>query len=364
MKRVFIALTHTLETSDWTRRHDADEVPDATPYGLHHLADHGFDVEFSTAATHPPRFRSRVGVKVTDTIHHRTDGLEFVPIGTHRRRLRTGAADAVFCYDERTGIPAALQPGADRAPVVSGIAWLARRTETSTLHRWAAQRALPRTDALFTQCAPMVDVLAHEWQVPRARLHFVPLGIDTDFFSTQPFPDPAAPAVISSAGEDRFRDHAQLIDAVRAIRSRRHPSTRLELATGLPVDLPAEWGTLYTERMNGRMRDVYGRSTVVAVALKPTDTGSGLTVVLEAMASGRPVVVTGNPGVSDYVAHGETGLLVPPNDPDAFAGALEALLDDPDRAREMGSRAAQVVRREFSSKQMSGHIAHILHAVT
>jgi glycosyltransferase involved in cell wall biosynthesis len=121
---------------------------------------------------------------------------------------------------------------------------------------------------------------------------------------------------------------------------------------------------LYTERMDGRMRGLYARSSVVAVALRPTPTGSGLTVVLEAMASGRPVVVTDNPGVSDYVEHGVTGLLVPPDDPAAFAGALRALLLDQDRCREMGRLAAERARERFTSAQMSAELAAILTTVS
>ena len=129
--------------------------------------------------------------------------------------------------------------------------------------------------------------------------------------------------LVMSAGEDRFRDHGLLIRAVSAVRDRR-PEVRLELASGLPFQAPEGLVTLHTERLNGRIRDVYRRASVAAVALHPTVTGSGLTVVLEAMASGRPVVVTANPGVADYVDHGETGLLVLAGDVDAFAGALAA----------------------------------------
>ena len=81
------------------------------------------------------------------------------------------------------------------------------------------------------------------------------------------------------------------------------------------------------------------------------------------MASGRPVVVTDNPGVSDYVEHGVTGLLVPPNDPQAFEGALRALLLDPDRSREMGCEAAVRARAQFTSAAMSGVLAGLLRDV-
>jgi len=58
--------------------------------------------------------------------------------------------------------------------------------------------------------------------------------------------------------------------------------------------------------------------------------------VLEAMACGKPVIATAVDGTPEAVAHGETGLLVPPRDPRALAGAVLALCSDPGRRRIFG----------------------------
>lgn len=60
------------------------------------------------------------------------------------------------------------------------------------------------------------------------------------------------------------------------------------------------------------------------------------TVVLEAMAAGRPVVAAASGGILDMVVDGSTGLLVPPGDAPALAQALAAVLSDPDKARAFG----------------------------
>lgn len=70
--------------------------------------------------------------------------------------------------------------------------------------------------------------------------------------------------------------------------------------------------------------------------------------LLEAMAAGSPVVATRVGGTPDAVVHGETGLLMPPADPDALAGALEQLLTDVDLARRMGEAGRTRVREMFS----------------
>lgn len=60
------------------------------------------------------------------------------------------------------------------------------------------------------------------------------------------------------------------------------------------------------------------------------------TVVLEAMAAGRPVVAAASGGIVDMVVDGQTGFLVPPGDADALAAALAELLSQPDKARALG----------------------------
>jgi alpha-maltose-1-phosphate synthase len=70
-------------------------------------------------------------------------------------------------------------------------------------------------------------------------------------------------------------------------------------------------------------------------------------VNLEAMACGTAVVGSRTGGIPEVVTDGETGLLVPPEDPQALAGALNALLRDPDRARAMGQAGRKRAVAEF-----------------
>jgi len=62
-------------------------------------------------------------------------------------------------------------------------------------------------------------------------------------------------------------------------------------------------------------------------------------VVIEAMASGKPTVATAVGGTPDLVDHGSTGLLVPPGDAPALCAAMATLIDNPDLRRHMATRA-------------------------
>ncbi|MGA8015400.1 MAG: glycosyltransferase family 4 protein [Candidatus Dormiibacterota bacterium] len=68
-------------------------------------------------------------------------------------------------------------------------------------------------------------------------------------------------------------------------------------------------------------------------------------VLLEAMASGVPVIASAIPGFSQVVESGRDGLLVPPRQPDAWSQALESLLGEPGRRTSMGRRGIEKARR-------------------
>ena len=70
--------------------------------------------------------------------------------------------------------------------------------------------------------------------------------------------------------------------------------------------------------------------------------------LLEACASGLPIVTTDVPGCRDVVQHGVNGLLVPPRDANALARALEVLLISPDRRITMGTAGRQLALNRFS----------------
>ena len=88
--------------------------------------------------------------------------------------------------------------------------------------------------------------------------------------------------------------------------------------------------------------------------------GEGLPFgVLEAMASGLPVVATRVSGHVDTVADGVTGLLVPPHDPPALAEAADALLADGARRLRMGEAARERVVRDFSVARMTAEVGDV-----
>ncbi len=75
--------------------------------------------------------------------------------------------------------------------------------------------------------------------------------------------------------------------------------------------------------------------------------------VLEAMAMALPVVGSAVGGIPEAVVDGQTGLLVPPDDPSALGAAIDSLASDPDRARALGAAGRERVLAEFSMERMA-----------
>ena len=75
-------------------------------------------------------------------------------------------------------------------------------------------------------------------------------------------------------------------------------------------------------------------------------------ILLEGMAMAKPVVATQIEGISEVVEHGKTGILVPPEDPQALAEGIIALLRDEDKARRMGQAGRKRVEEKFSVDEM------------
>jgi rhamnosyl/mannosyltransferase len=84
--------------------------------------------------------------------------------------------------------------------------------------------------------------------------------------------------------------------------------------------------------------------------------------LLEGAMYGKPMISSEiGTGTSYINAHGETGLVVPPSDPDAFREAMRTLWNAPEMAREMGLRAEARYRRLFTSEQMAANYVQLYH---
>ena len=115
-------------------------------------------------------------------------------------------------------------------------------------------------------------------------------------------------------------------------------------------DLPAEYAAAHI--------------VVVPSITDATGDRDGLpNVVLEAMSSGRPVVASDVGAVSSAVVDGRTGVLVPPGDAEALAGALEFLADQADMRERLGREARARVEADFELNSCTARLRAFLENV-
>ncbi len=162
--------------------------------------------------------------------------------------------------------------------------------------------------------------------------------------------------MICSVGAE-MRDYPTLLEAVRGTGLRCHVAAdhvrvdRLGFARRISTDTFAAMAS--AEVTIGRkplheLRELYARSRFVVVPLQPSDTDNGVTVILEAMAMGKPVICSRTRGQVDVIQDGITGIFVPVGDPKALRAAMLELWSDPERARAMGRAARAYVEKHHA----------------
>lgn len=215
---------------------------------------------------------------------------------------------------------------------------------------------------IIVQNAEDAETLIGRGIAARERVRLIPgAGVDLDRF--RPSAEPSGPprtALVSRLIEDKG-----LREAVAATRLLRERGTQIRLSlagardTGspaaLPEDLLAEWTREEGIEVLGFVGDIPALWAASHMAVLPSYYGEGVPLALiEAAASGRPMIAANGPGLRDIVRHGETGLLVPPRDVPALADAMARLAADPGLRRRMGQAARRLAEERFGDQAVIG----------
>jgi glycosyltransferase involved in cell wall biosynthesis len=347
--RVWVRLVHFLDVDRWRRDHAAGLVPDRVPFGLDWLGEHELTVRYE--APMAGRLRQALAARVSA----RSERVEWVEAIAGWTDAGARTADAILCWDESTGIPTALLGSGRGRPIVMGAQRLTDVAPEQTWMHRAATAAVRRCAAVFVQAQAQRRVMSELFGIQQ--VDFVPFGVDPDWF--RPQPGQVVPDRVVSVGHDSHRDHETLLAAMRMVREVR-PSAHLELATMADVSLAEPLGRLHRGSLGPDRQWFYPQAAVVAVAARPNIHGSGMSVVTEAMACGRPYVVTSSPGLEGYVEHGKHGLVVPPGDPRAMAAAILELLLDPERADALGRAGRSEVELRLNTREQARALAEVI----
>ena len=167
---------------------------------------------------------------------------------------------------------------------------------------------------------------------------------------------------VLAIGNDGHRDWETLIAAaphisapIRIFTSETPPST-------LPANVTWERADWYSQVLTDEeVRDLYRRAAVVVVPTKDVPQPSGQSVTLQAMATGRPVVLSNTRGLwaPAELRDGENLVLVPPADPRELAHSVRLLLDDQPRANAIGLAARKSVLAGATSQRYAERLLEV-----
>lgn len=322
------------DVPSWEERHANGLIPDRWPYGLNGITRH---------------FEAARAVEVGPLRPLRL----LRALLARRQPQRDGQPATIsLSWEEDVALRMLEQYPADVA--MSGVIWAtdAPNSRGAQLKRHLSRKALRRMSLLWTLSKPQVEIVERWLGAGGPPVRYLRFGVDHEFFAEKPFP--TTPRLFS-AGGDRDRDPATLFRAIDIVR-RERPEIEVMVQSRTQLR-PPEGVTVVPYLTHQQLREAYERASVVAIATRPNLHASGMTVSLEAMAVGRPVVITETPGLDDYVHDGETGFLVQCDDHRALASKILSLLDNPAEAEAMGRRARGRVVAGFTSAQMADELA-------
>jgi D-inositol-3-phosphate glycosyltransferase len=240
--------------------------------------------------------------------------------------------------------------------------------------RLATERAcLEKADCVIST-SPQEAADLRQLVSDRGRIEIIPCGIDTNRFSQ--YSKATARELLGIPSDTRLLLYVGRFDRRKGI------ETLLEACARLPKDFQ-----LYLvggSRGSGEDGIEYDRIQALVESLRLTDVVTfkgkipqpqlppyyaaadacivpsyyepfGL-VAIEAMAAGTPVIASKVGGLQYSIADGETGLLVPPQEPDALASAISSVLNDRSRSSAMGKAGAARVESQFSCAAVAAKI--------
>lgn len=345
-----VAVLHGHDQRAWSRAYADGEAPARLPYGVDALAEAGIDLDVHG------RRDLRLLAKPRDVVEHRTgvrvqSALAAAPAASR--------ADLVLALLEGEGaLPAlwrrrGLPPYAGR-PLVVWSCWLAddvARADRETRER--LRRRFAGADLITHLSRHETEILV-DLGIPEERLFAVTYGVSADYYRPG---ETERDVTVLAVGQDRGRDYATLFEAVRGTGIAVEVVCRPENLAGL--DVPDEV-TVRPPVPHRTYRDLLRRTRIMVVPTRVMAYPTGSSVALEAAASGCCVLATDTPAMADYLAHDETGVLLPVGDAGAWRRALGDLVADPERTARIGAAARRSVETRFNARHMWRELAEVL----
>jgi glycosyltransferase involved in cell wall biosynthesis len=316
-------------------------------YGYHHAESADFALTYSQDARESAPVRLlRRGLKAV---------LGFDLLHTWRNRDEILRSDVIWTHTEHEYLSVALvllMSGRRTAPplLLAQSVWLLDKwPDYGMLRRWLYRKLIARADVLTTLASENAELCQR--YLGRKATH-VYYGLNTGDFPVRAPGEwqPHTPVRIAAIGNDRDRDWETLIKAFG-----NDPRYHVRLATRRKIAAKLRASNVDIAPAAGlkKARELYDWADLVLVPLRPNSHASGITVMLEAAALGKPMVVTGVGALDDYFSY-QAAAYVPPFDPQALRDAVDRLVAFPDATlRQAQAAVQQLLSRDLTTRQFA-----------
>ncbi len=245
-----------------------------------------------------------------------------------------------------------------RAPIVAIQAGLLNH-KINFLRRHSTAFSLRRMQSMLFGESEL-DLMYKTFPGIRGHMHVNQFGVDTSFWTPGPAPESG---YILAVGNDGRRDYPTLIEAAKHLPYQVLLLTAQTIPSPLSPNVEHIRGTYAEGVSDSQLRDLYRGASCVIVPLKPTYQPSGQSVTLQAMACGRPVVLTETQGIwsRETVRDGETLLLATPGDAGQLVQAIRCVMENKEFAKNLGGTARDAVLRSATIQDFAGRLLNICH---
>lgn len=231
------------------------------------------------------------------------------------------------------------------------------------LMRWYSflgmqHRVSPQLDRVITVSKSSAADIHRIFHVPEKALRVVYNGVDTDFFNCNGHMSREPHSLIMvSSGQGNIKGLPYMLKALHSLKEIAQVKLTI-VGTAPPDSQPArlinEYGLEHMVTFTGAIeREELARLYATSeIAVSPSlYEGFGFPAA-EAMSSGLPIIATSAGALPEVVGKdGETGILVPPAEPDALAAAIKRLLNDQPLRKRLGEAGRKRVHKNFSWEQ-------------
>ena len=252
-------------------------------------------------------------------------------------------------------IPSVIQLHGPIVMFAHAIGWPDPNSDFYQIARDMEAACLARADAVYSSSRCSAEWCERYHGIDQRRVPVIHTGVNTDLFRPLKVPQESPPTIVFVGKIARNKGAELLVEAACEL-VQTIPNLRLRMLGRGDPELAKQLEQRAQRAGASEMLQLVGfvdhsqlpdylRHAHVFAAPSQYEGGPGF-VYLEAMACGLPVIGCAGSGASEAIKHGETGILVPPNDRTALVGALQALLSDTELRMRLGRQAAEFVARE------------------